>query len=91
MTNETIGHYASHSGSNTVGWTKDKGFYGDIRKKSKQLKGQPSDLELKIRKEVMDAVDELVTETNQEYSTTKAQSLAEIIQDRLNLLWGEND
>ena len=49
----------------------------------------PSDLEIKIRKEVMDAVDELVTETNQEYSTTKAQSLAEVIQDRLSLLWGE--
>ena len=70
-------------------------WYSEINKaitqweKEFMAKLEPPDLELKIRKEVMDAVDDLIAETNQEYSTSKAQTLAEIIQDRLNLLWGE--
>ena len=46
-----------------------------------------SDLELRIRKEVMAAVDELLTfeEKDEEYF----YGLLRTIKDRLNLLWGE--
>ena len=90
MTNETIGHYASHPGGGTVGWNKDKGFHGDIRLKASQLnKSQPSDLELRIRKEVVASVEELVIEVTNHYATDRAQVLVKVIQDRLNLLWNE--
>lgn len=87
MTNETIGHFALHPGTNTVGWSEDKGFFGDIQTKAKQIKIQPSELELRIRKEVMAAVDELLTfeEKDEEYF----YGLLRTIKDRLNLLWGE--
>lgn len=54
----------------------------------------PSDLEIKIRKEVMDAVKKLSSELlkekpNYNKETMEMVGYAEIIQDRLNLLWGE--
>lgn len=89
MTNETIGHFALHPGTNTVGWSEDKGFFGDIQTKAKQIKIQPSDLELRIRKEVVASVEELVIEVTNHYATDRAQVLVKVIQDRLNLLWNE--
>lgn len=55
---------------------------------------EPSDLEIKIRKEVMDAVKKLSSELlkekpNYNKETMEMVGYAEIIQDRLNLLWGE--
>lgn len=91
MTNETIGHFALHPGNNTVGWNKDKGFFGDIQTKAKQIKVQPSELDLRIRKEVLDAVERIWNEMER---TIQGQPLdiledMKIIKDRLNLLWGE--
>lgn len=90
MTNETIGHYASRPGGGTVGWNKGKGFHGDIRVGASQLnKSQPSDLELRIRKEVMDDVNKMI-----EYEADKEEyhkSILLRIKDRLKLLWGSNE
>lgn len=51
----------------------------------------PSDLELKTRKEVMDAVDRLIVLQNMEDGlfTSENDELLHSIKDRLNLLWGE--
>ena len=51
---------------------------------------QPSNLELRIRKEVMDLLDETVCDVgllsiHSDTSTNKLKT----IKDRLNLLWGE--
>lgn len=88
MTNETIGHFALHPGTNTVGWSEDKGFFGDIQTKAKQIKIQPSELELRIRKEVMAAVDDLIKD---EEPDTHYLNLLNTIKDRLNLLWSDSD
>ncbi len=56
----------------------------------KQLTCQPSDIELKIRKEVMDAVDEMMDKLHHpQVSITRMKTLTYTIKDRLNLLWGE--
>ena len=92
MTNETIGHYASHPGGGTVGWNKDKGFHGDIRVGANQLnKIQPSDLELRIRKDVMDAMEELKSFEDEFEDETEIyfNNLLNKVIDRLKLLWGE--
>lgn len=52
-------------------------------------KQQTSDLELRIRKEVVASVEELVIEVTNHYATDRAQVLVKVIQDRLNLLWNE--
>ena len=52
-------------------------------------KQQTSDLELRIRKEVVASVEELVIEVTNHYAIDRAQVLVKVIQDRLNLLWNE--
>ena len=47
-----------------------------------------SDIELRIRKETMDAIDALVIEIFKESSSKRMEELSELIQDRLTLLWG---
>lgn len=48
-----------------------------------------SEVESKIRKEVVASVEELVIEVTNHYATDRAQVLVKVIQDRLNLLWNE--
>ena len=73
---------------NRYGWSKEKGYYGESQMPP-GLKHKPSDLELKIRKEVIEATDALVIEIFKESSSLKMQELSEFIQDRLHLLWGD--
>ena len=49
-----------------------------------------TELELKIRKDVMDAVDEMTDQLHSpQIPITHMKTLAYTIKDRLNLLWGE--
>lgn len=77
--------------NNRYGWSVNRGFYG----KSEMpigMKTQPTDLELRIRKEAMDAVAEMMDKLHSpEVSITRMRTLAYTINDRLNLLWGSDD
>ena len=71
-------------------------WYSEINKaitqweKEFMAKLEPPDLELKIRKEVMDAVDEMTDQLHSpQIPITHMKTLAYTIKDRLNLLWGE--
>ena len=56
----------------------------------KQLKCQPSGLELKIRREVIDAVNEMIDKLHDpQLPITRMKTLTYTIKDHLNLLWGE--
>lgn len=51
---------------------------------------KPSDLELRIRREVMDALNNMITNAEtMPYNTVEEFALH--IKDRLNLLWGDYD
>lgn len=56
------------------------------------LPTQPTDLELRIRKEVMDNLNDLIVRaSNSNYVENRIIGLARNIEDRLKLLWGSND
>lgn len=94
MTNEVIGHYASHPGGGYQPPKSDKPKAqnppgsGAHETPPPPSSGNPSDLELKIRKEVMDALGKLEAELFK-MQTIENVKYMEIIKDRLNLLWGE--
>lgn len=93
--NLTIGHYASHR--NTGGYQPTKSDRpkalnppkcGGIESLPGQMNTQPSELELRIRKEVMVAIDTIESRLYED-GDMYIQDMIDAIKDRLNLLWGE--
>ena len=81
---------------NRFGWSEDRGFYG----KSEVpigFKTQPTDLELGIRKEVLDVLIELKKDSKYIFSPCQNEEAFEYmkkidtIKDRLKLLWGNTN
>ena len=76
MTNEVIGHYASHPGGGYQPPKSDKPKAqnppgsGAHETPPPPSSGNPSDLELKIRREVMDAIETIILEDAVEGNTT---------------------
>ena len=92
--NITVGHYASHK--NTGGYQPSKSDKtktlnppkcGGVESFQEQRSAQPSDIELRIRKEVMVALDQIMS--YEWFNLDSTITRARLIKDRLNLLWGD--
>lgn len=112
MTNETVGHYASHTGSGyyvstgkeykicpTCGMTHKKtenhvcgggGYPVKHFHFTFSTVSQLSDSEIRIRKEVIDALGKLEAELFKMQTIENVKYMT-IIKDRLNLLWGSDE
>lgn len=97
--NLTIGHYAFHRNTGNANLVKHGPVTFEVNKDMDYTpkmepgwKYKPSELELRIRREVMNAVDEMydsfVTNHIDSIMKEQADSLLLKIKDRLNLLWG---
>lgn len=95
MTNEVIGHYASHPGGGYQPPKSDKPKAqnppgsGAHETPPPPSSGNPSDLELKIRKEVMARINKSLDIAMNGHCCDDIIEAMEDVRLMLNLLWGE--